>query len=96
MYLSVAGRCLLGRCEDTYVHDGDGLLAGRTEVLDHVLNEHRALSDLALCSKESVKCAAQERVGMEAHTGDDLNAIAGDKLDALLALGRHAGAGNGV
>jgi hypothetical protein len=54
VYLSVAGRCLLGRCEDTYVHDGDGLLAGRTEVLDHVLNEHRALSDLALCGEESV------------------------------------------
>jgi hypothetical protein len=32
---------------------------------------------------------------MEAHTGDDLNAIAGDKLDALLALGRHAEDGNG-
>jgi hypothetical protein len=24
-----------------------------------------------------------------AHTSDDLDAIAGDKLDALLALGRH-------
>jgi hypothetical protein len=32
----------------TYVHDGDGLLAGRTEVLDHVLDEHGALGDLAL------------------------------------------------
>ena len=33
----------------TYVHDGDRLLAGRTQVLDHVLDEHRALGHLALC-----------------------------------------------
>jgi len=26
---------------------------------------------------------------VEAHTSHDLDAIAGDKLDALLALGRH-------
>jgi hypothetical protein len=78
-----------GAARYTYVHDGDRLLTGRTEVLDHVLNQHGALSDLALCGEESVQCAAQERVGVEAHTGDNLDAIAGDKLDALLALGRH-------
>jgi hypothetical protein len=33
---------------------------------------------------------------MEAHTSDNLDAIAGDKLDALLALGRHAGDGDGL
>jgi len=32
----------------TYVHDGDGLLARGAEVLDHVLDKHGALSDLAL------------------------------------------------
>lgn len=37
----------------TYVHDGDGLLARGAEVLDHVLNEHGALSDLALCERVS-------------------------------------------
>jgi hypothetical protein len=26
---------------------------------------------------------------VKAHTGDNLDAIAGDKLDALLTLGRH-------
>ena len=38
------------RCETvlTYVHDGDGLFAGGTEVLDHVLDEHAALGHLAL------------------------------------------------
>jgi len=49
----VAGGFLLGRYEVTYVHDGDRLLAGRTEVLDHVLDEHGTLGDLALC-EESV------------------------------------------
>lgn len=52
--MSVAGRRLLRRGEDTYVHDGDRLLAGRTEVLDHVLDQHAALGDLALCGEESV------------------------------------------
>lgn len=33
----------------TYVHDRDGLLARSAKVLDHVLDEHGALSDLALC-----------------------------------------------
>jgi hypothetical protein len=51
--VSVAGGFLLGRYEVTYVHDGDRLLAGRTEVLDHVLDEHGTLGDLALC-EESV------------------------------------------
>ena len=45
---------LLGRREATHIHDGDGLLAGRTEVLDHVLDQHAALGDLALCGEESV------------------------------------------
>jgi hypothetical protein len=31
---------------------------------------------------------------VKAHTGDNLDAIAGDKLDALLALGRHADDGD--
>jgi hypothetical protein len=52
--VSVAGRRLLRRGEDAYVHDGDRLLAGRTEVLDHVLDQHAALGDLALCGEESV------------------------------------------
>jgi len=51
---SVACRRLLGLCEVAYVHDGDGLFAGRTEVLDHVLDEHAALGNLALCGEESV------------------------------------------
>jgi hypothetical protein len=42
------------RCRVTHVHDGDRLLAGRTEVLDHVLDQHAALGDLALCGEESV------------------------------------------
>jgi len=33
----------------THVHDGDWLLAWRSEILDHVLDEHGALGDLALC-----------------------------------------------
>jgi len=40
--------------EVTYVHDGDGLLAGSTEVLNHVLDEHGALGDLTLCERLSV------------------------------------------
>ena len=90
MNVSAAGRCWIGSCEATYVHNRNRLLTGRTEVLDHVLDQHGALGDLALC-EESVLCAAQERVGVEAHTSDNLDAIAGDKLDALLAVGRHAG-----
>jgi hypothetical protein len=26
--------------EETHVHDGDGLLAGGSEILDHVLDQH--------------------------------------------------------
>lgn len=37
----------------TYVHDRNGLLAGSAEVLDHVLDEHRALGDLTLCERVS-------------------------------------------
>jgi len=37
----------------TYVHDGNGLLAGRAEVLDHILDKHGALSDLALWERVS-------------------------------------------
>jgi hypothetical protein len=32
----------------THVHDWDGLFAWRTEIFDHVLDEHAALGDLAL------------------------------------------------
>ncbi len=35
----------------TYVHDGNGLFAWRTEILDHVLDEHGALSNLACCAE---------------------------------------------
>ena len=38
----------------SYVHDGNGLLARGAEVLDHVLDEHGALSDLALCERVSL------------------------------------------
>ena len=37
--------------EFTYVHDWDGLFAWSTEILDHVLDEHGALGDLALCER---------------------------------------------
>ena len=40
----------------TYVHDGDGLLAWVAQILDHVLDEHRALGDTALYKEDSV-CA---------------------------------------
>jgi hypothetical protein len=49
----------------TYVHDGDGLLAKGNEVLDHVLDEHGALGNLALCGEESVQCEVQMRPGVE-------------------------------
>lgn len=32
----------------THVHDRDGLLARRAEILDHVLDEHGTLCNLAL------------------------------------------------
>jgi hypothetical protein len=46
---------------ETYVHDGNGLLAWGAEILDHVLDEHAALGDLALC--EVVSMNAREVVG---------------------------------
>jgi hypothetical protein len=49
----------------TYVHDRDRLLAGRTEVLDHVLDEHGALGNLTLCGEESVQFEEQMRPGVE-------------------------------
>ena len=49
----------------TYVHDRDRLLAGRTEVLDHVLDEHGALDNLTLCGEESVQFEEQMRPGVE-------------------------------
>ena len=36
-----------------YVHDRDWLLAWRTQILDHILDEHGTLSDLALCGSVS-------------------------------------------
>jgi hypothetical protein len=41
-------------CVWTYVHDWDRLLAWRAEILDHVLDQHAALSDLALWRMKSV------------------------------------------
>ena len=35
--------------EETHVHDGDGLFAGGAEILDHVLDQHRAFGDDAIC-----------------------------------------------
>jgi hypothetical protein len=79
-----------GRCADaTYVHDGNGLLAGGAEVLDHVLDEHGALSNLALCERVSFMRREDLKKWERAHTGDDLDIVAGDELDSLLALGRH-------
>jgi hypothetical protein len=49
----------------TYVHDGDGLLARRTEVLDHVLDQHGSLGDLTPCDEESVQCTARKWLGVE-------------------------------
>lgn len=31
--------------DETYIHDGDGLLAGVTEIFDHILDQHGALGD---------------------------------------------------
>jgi len=50
----LAGVCPGAVRKGTYVHDGNRLLAGRTKVLDHVLDEHGALGNLALCGEESV------------------------------------------
>jgi hypothetical protein len=36
-------------CEETYIHDGNWLLAWSAQVLDHVLDQHAALGNLALC-----------------------------------------------
>jgi hypothetical protein len=64
--VSVAGGIEWGDVRSgTYVHDGDGLLARRTEVLDHVLDEHGALGDLTLCDEESVQCEVQKWPGVE-------------------------------
>lgn len=73
----------------TYVHDGDGLLARSAEVLDHVLDEHGALSDLALCEEVSIVRLQDGSEWESAHTGDDLDVVARDELDGLLSLGRH-------
>lgn len=73
----------------TYVHDGDGLLARGAEVLDHVLDEHGALSDLALCEEVSIVRLQDGSEWESAHTGDDLDVVARDELDGLLSLGRH-------
>lgn len=56
----------------TYVHDGDGLCTWITEILDHVLDEHGALSDLAGCDEESVRrrSAAGEERGRHLPTVD--------------------------
>lgn len=73
----------------TYVHDGDGFLARGAEVLDHVLDEHGALSDLALCESVSIVRLEYGSEWGSAHTGDDLDVVARDELDGLLSLGRH-------
>jgi hypothetical protein len=66
MNVSVAESVLWGVVRSgTYVHDGDGLLARRTEVLDHVLDQHGALADLTLCDEESVQCEVQKWLGVE-------------------------------
>jgi hypothetical protein len=73
----------------TYVHDGDGLLTRATEIIDHVLDEHGTLNDLTLW--ECVSSMRDEGGGecWKTHTGHDLNIVAGNQLDLLLALGRH-------
>lgn len=55
---SVAGTDAMMMVESVaYVHDWDWLLAWRTEIFDHVLDEHRALGDLALCeNSQHVTC----------------------------------------
>lgn len=73
----------------TYVHDGDRLLAWGAEVLDHVLDEHGALSDLALCERVSFVRLQDGSEWGSAHTGDDLDVVARDELDGLFSLGRH-------
>lgn len=39
---------------DTNVHDWNRLIAWAAKVLDHILDEHGTLSNLALCRVESV------------------------------------------
>jgi hypothetical protein len=78
-----------GLGEVTYVHDGNGLLARGAEVLDHVLDEHRALSDLALCERVSFVRLEDGSEWGSAHTGDDLDVVTRDELDGLFSLGRH-------
>jgi hypothetical protein len=73
----------------TYVHDGDGLLTRGTEVLDHVLDEHGTLSDLALWERVSLMRDEGGGEWRKAHTGDDLDIVAGNQLDLLLAFRRH-------
>jgi hypothetical protein len=66
MNVSVAEKICWGVVRSgTYVHDGDGLLARRAEVLDHVLDQHGALGDLTLCDEESVQCTARKWLGVE-------------------------------
>ena len=73
----------------TYVHDGNGLLAGSTEVLNHVLDQHGALSDLTLCESVSFVRLGDGLECGSAHTCDNLDVVARDELDGLLAFGRH-------
>ena len=73
----------------TCVHDGNGLLAWGAKVLDHVLDEHGALSDLALCERVSFVRLQDGLEWGSAHTSDDLDVVARDELDGLLSLGRH-------
>lgn len=41
-----------------HIHDRNGFLARRTEILDHVLNEHAAFSNLALCASGQYEARA--------------------------------------
>jgi len=36
---------------EAYVHDGDWLVARGAQILDHILDQHRALGDLLLCGR---------------------------------------------
>jgi len=73
----------------TYVHDGNWLLTRGAEVLDHVLDQHGTLCDLALCERVSFARLQNGSEKARAHTSDDLDIVGRDELDGLLAFGRH-------
>lgn len=64
--------------EATHVHDGDRLLAWVAEILNHILDQHGALSDNALCNLVSI-CASN----MRAESAIPVGMVAPSELTSL-------------